>query len=68
MSSLRDDDVSIALARLDELEIHRLDGLGVPLDHGLHRLSPFENIPCHDSHQSVVVIGVNEYLDVHLVP
>ena len=39
MPALRDDDVGVPLAWLDELQVHRLDRLGVSLDHGLDGLA-----------------------------
>ena len=67
MSSLRDDDVCVALARLNELEVHGLDGIGVALDHPVYVLSAFGDVPGHDPHQAVIVIGIDEDLDIHLV-
>ena len=42
VAALRDDDVGVALARLDELEVHRLDGRQVLFD---DRLAPSARAP-----------------------
>ena len=66
VASLRDDDVGVALARLDELEIHRLDRARVPLDHPVHVLSSFGDVARHHAHEPVVIVGVHEDFHVHL--
>ena len=68
VTSLRDNHVGIPLARLDELEEHRLYRARIALNHGLHGLSAFDDVPCHHAHQSVVIVGIDENLDVHLIP
>ena len=65
MSTLRNDDVSVTLAWLDELKIHRLYGVRIALDYPFYGLSALHDIACHNSHKSVVIICINEDLDVH---
>ena len=67
MTSLRDYDVSISFARLDELQIHRLDSLGLSLDYPFCCLASLRYVPGYDSHHSVVIVRIHEQLDVHLV-
>ena len=65
MASLRDDYVGITLARFYELQIHRFDGLGVSFDDPFHGLAALHDIACHDSHEPVVIVRIDEYLDIH---
>lgn len=67
MASLRDNDVRIPLARLDELEVHRLYRLAVALNDLLHGFASLDYVPCHHPHQPVVIIRIHEDLDVHLL-
>ena len=67
MTSLRYNDVSIPLARLDELEIHWLDRLAVALNDLLYGFASLDDVPCHHPHQPVVIIRIHENLDIHLV-
>ena len=68
VSALRNYDICISLAGFNELEIHRFYSLGVAFYYRLHCLPPFYYVPCHHPHQSVIIIGIDEYLDVHLIP
>ena len=68
MPALRDDDVCISLARLHELEVHRLDCAEVLIDHRLHRASPFRDIPLESPNEPRVIVGVDEHLDIHQPP
>ena len=65
MTSLRDDDVCVTLAWFDELKVHRLHCVRVSFDYPLDSLSSLDDISGHDSHQSVVIVCINEDLDVH---
>ena len=67
MTSLRNDDVSITLARFNELQVHRFHRLGVSFNDGFHCLASFNYVPGHDSHQSVIIVCIHENLDIHLV-
>ena len=64
MTALRDNDVGISLARLNELQVHRLYSLGVSLNDPFHSLASFNDIPCHYTHQSVIIVSVDKNLDV----
>ena len=64
MSSLRNDDVGVAFARLDELKVHRLHCLRITLDDPFHGLASLYDVSCHYAHESVVIVCVDEYLDV----
>ena len=65
VAALRDDDVGVALARLDELEVHRLDGAEVLVDHRLHRAAALGDVALQPADEARVVVGVDEHLDVH---
>lgn len=67
MSALRYYYVSIAFARFDELEVHRLDCFRVPFYDGLYGLASFYDVPGHYPHEPVIIVGIDEYLDIHLV-
>ena len=67
MTSLRNYDVSISLAWLDELQIHRLDSLGVTLYDPLCSLASFRYVSGYYPHHPVVIIGIYKELYVHLI-
>ena len=67
MAALGDDDVGKALAGLDELEVHGLHRAGIALDDPFHVLAALADVAGHDAHEAVVVVGIHENLDVHLV-
>ena len=66
MATLWDDYVSISLARFDELEIHRLDRLGVSFDDPVNGLASFYDVTGHHPHEPVVIVSIHEQLDVEL--
>ena len=66
MPSLGNDYIGVALARLYELQIHRLDCPAVSLDYPADILTPFGNVSCHNPHQAVIVVGIDKYLQVEL--
>ena len=62
---LRDDDVGVALARLDELQVHRLHRVQVLVDHRVHRPAALGDVALQPPDEPRVVVGVDEHLDVH---
>ena len=66
MTSLRNDYVRISLAWLDELEVHRLDSLGVALYDPFGSLSSFSDVSGYDPHYPVVIVSIHKELYVHL--
>ena len=67
IESLRYNDISLLLARLDEFVVHRAHSLQILFDNAFHRPCPFRYIPPHPSDQSNIVISVNEDLNVHQI-
>ena len=63
----RNDDVRVALARLDELEVHRLDRGLVLIDHRLHGAAALGHVALQATDEARVRIGVDEHLDVHQI-
>ena len=68
MAALGDDDIGVSLGGLDELQVHRLHGFAVVLDGGFDGTAALGDVADDDAQHAVVVIGVYEDLDVHLVP
>ena len=56
VSSLRYYQVSIPLAWLDELQVHRLYSLAVALDDPFHGLAAFNYVTGHYPHEPVVIV------------
>jgi len=52
-------------ARLDKLQVHRLDSPQILVDDRLHGPSAFRDVALQPSDEPRVVIGVDEDLDVH---
>src|SRR6185503_12238776 len=60
----RHDDVRVALAGLDELEVHRLHRRQVLLDYFVERSSSIVGVALDATNQANVRIRVDEHLDV----
>ena len=60
-----DDQISEALAGLDELLVHGLHGADVLLDHGIHRSAPFLQVTLETANEAEVAVGVDEHPEVH---
>lgn len=67
MSALRNDDICVALAGFNELQVHRLDCVCVVADGSLNGTAALCDVSDYDAHKAVIVVGVYEYLDIHLV-
>ncbi len=65
MSALRQNDVRVALGRLHELEVHRLDGVQVLIDYRVHRPAALGDVALQPANEPRVGVGVDEHLDVH---
>src|SRR5687768_15844604 len=62
--SARDDDVRVPLARLDELQMHRLDGRHVLVENLVEWTSALRYVPANPPDETDVRIGVDEHFDV----
>jgi len=64
VAAARHDDVGVALARLDELQMHRLDCREILLDHVVERSAAGVGVALDASDQADVGVGIDEYLHV----
>ena len=62
MSAARDDDVGVALARLDELEVHRLHRGEILVEDFLERPAALDDIASQAANQADIGVGVDEHL------
>ena len=65
--TLRDDEVCIALGGLDELFMHRLEDVEIAVKHHLCGAPSLYCITLNDANETLVGVGINEYLQVHEV-
>lgn len=67
VAALRDDDIRIALARLNELLVHRLHRCEILVHHAVKAAAAVTHI-AHDAAQDAHVrVGVDENLDIHKI-
>ena len=59
------DDVGVALRRLDEVTMHRLDGREILLQYGAHISATLLDITYETTGQTHVIIRIDEDLHVH---
>jgi len=64
VSPARNDDVGVTLARLDELEMHRLDGGQILLDDLVERPAADVSVALDPANEPDVRVSVYEHLDV----
>jgi len=60
----RHDDVRVAFARLDELEVHRLHGRQILFDYLVQRTAAVVGVALDAANESNVGVGIDENLDV----
>ena len=65
MPAFGDDDVGVAFAGLDELEVHGLHCVAIVLEGCIHVASALEYVSVDYAHKAVIGLGIYEYLDVH---
>ena len=66
-STLRDNEVGIALCRLDKLFVHRLQDIAITVENHLCGASSLYRISLDDTYQSLVWVGIHEDFQVHEV-
>ena len=67
VAALRDDEVGIALCRLDELFVHGLQDVEIAVEHHLSCAASFYCVALDDTYEALVRVGIDEYLQVHEV-
>jgi hypothetical protein len=64
VTAARNDHIRVSLARLDELEVHRLNGGQVLLDDFIQRPAAHVSVALDAADESNVRVGIDENLDV----
>ena len=67
VSALWDDEVSIALGRLNELFMHRFEYIKIAIKHHLCCPASLYCIALYDADKALVRVGIDKYLQVHEV-
>ena len=67
VAALRDDEVGIALRGFDELLVHGLEDIAIAVENHLRGASPLYRVALDDADESLVGVGIDEYLQVHEV-
>lgn len=66
VAALRDDDVGVAFAGLNELLMHGLEHSLIALNDSLCGPAAFNDVAFDDADETIVGIGINEDLHIHL--
>src|SRR5215813_3919467 len=67
MTTLRNDDVSKTLRRLDELNMHRPDRSDVLIDDRIERPPAFGDVTAEAANKAQIVRRIDKDLDIHLL-
>ena len=66
-TSLRNDEIGIALRRFDKLQMPGLEHIDIAIHHHLRRPSTLGHIAADDANEAVVGVGIDKDLKVHQV-
>lgn len=67
-STLGNDEVGMALRRLDIHLVHRLEDVLIAVDHHLGSPAALHTVAGNDADQAVIGIGIDKHFDVHHLP
>src|SRR5574341_444644 len=68
LAALWNDDMRVALARLDKFHIHRADGVHPLLNHGVRSASALRNIALESPDKPHIIVGIDEDTYVEQFP